>query len=115
MCVTWKTVSRAPKSGLCKRRFDPRPIVERGFLTGDDRDHDLVPAGAPEGFDALGQLLLGCGEGGAADQLGGDEFLFLGLYEDEMAAMVSEVARIRRREILRQLEIAVLTSSRMPS
>src|SRR5437868_1964896 len=57
---------------------DAGPVVDRAFLAGSDRDHQLVPAGVAQRRDPLFQFLLGGGEGGPADQLGGHEAPFLG-------------------------------------
>src|SRR5580700_10199856 len=110
--AAWETRGSTVRSSgmvfsLIKRRLDPRPVIERFFLAGDDRDDDLAPAGAAQGFDALGQLLFGRGEGGAADQLGRNELPFLRLHKDEMAAVVEEISRVSRLEMPRQFEIAV--------
>src|SRR5437763_13817079 len=72
------------------------PVGERAFLAGGDRDHELAPAGVAQGGDALLQFLLGRGEGRAADQFRGHEAPLLRLYEDKVAAVVEQIARIGR-------------------
>src|ERR1700704_7136390 len=85
---TSRTASNPIAADLLKRVADAGPVVDRALLAGGDRDHQLVPAGIAQRRHPLPQLLLGRGEGGTADQLGGHEALLLGLHEDEMAAVV---------------------------
>ena len=65
----------------------------------------VIVTGAAQGLDALLERLLSGGEGGAADQLGGDELAFLGLDEDEMAAVVGQVASVDGLVTARHLDI----------
>ena len=67
---------------------------------------DLAPAGAAQRLDALFQFLLAGGEGSAPDQLGGDEFALLGFDEEEMPAVVRQIARVGRLVTARHLDIA---------
>src|SRR5271166_1161850 len=91
---------------LVKCALDPRPVFDGTLLAGWNRNHDLPPAGAAQCLDALLQFLLGGGEGRMPDQLGSDEFALLGLDEDEMAAVVGQIAGIRRLVMARHLDIA---------
>src|SRR5712691_4570995 len=84
--------SRSERSAECV--LDPCPVIERAFLARGDRDHQLVPPGGAQGFDALRQFLFGGGEGRATDQFGGDEAALLGLDENKMPAVVLQIARI---------------------
>ena len=60
---------------------DAGPVGERGFLAGHELNGELGVAGGAQGLDALFDLRLGGGEGGRADQVGGDERPFLRLEE----------------------------------
>jgi len=88
-----------------ERALDARPIFDCPLLAGCNRDDNLAPTGAAHGLYTLLQFLLAGGEGGAADQLGGDEFALLGLDEQEMAAVVGQIARIRRLVMAGHLDI----------
>jgi len=58
---------------LVEGALDPRPVLDRPLLARCNGNHDLAPAGTPQSLDPLFQLLLAGGEGGAPDQLGGEE------------------------------------------
>src|SRR6516164_8646714 len=95
------TVFTGPCSWLPGSQALPAPRNDRDIAILYHRSVEPALAARPI-FDC--PLLAGC-EGGAADQLGGDEFALLGLDEQEMAAVVGQIARIRRLVMAGHLDI----------
>src|SRR5206468_6528229 len=81
---------------LYRRRY-LGPLLERILLTGHDLHRELLVTRGGERADAVAELRRRSGEGRHADQLGGDEALFLGPHPHEVPLVELEVAGVGRR------------------
>ena len=74
-----------------------RPVLDGVLVARGQEDGELRVAGLAQGADALPQLAGGRGEGQVAEQVSGQEALFLGPREHEVPAVKLEIARVGGR------------------
>src|SRR4029453_13792246 len=86
---------------------DVRPFLQHLRMSVTDADGEVVVAGAPQLPEALAQLGRGGGERQRPDQVGGADLVLFRPQHHQVAAVVGQIAGVRRLVLLVDLLVAL--------